>query len=243
MALIGHLRRSARDLAYPAALAYYRLHGAKNCPASVLRVLGIADPSYRTDFYTLNKLVEKSAPGGGNYAECGVYRGATLLGVAHRLRVLGAKNWKLIGFDSFEGFPEPAAQDALPDGSFHPNAQKGVFGDTSYESLSAKVADLAFTRDVTLVKGFFESTLHEWNEEEFSVVHLDCDIYQSYVTCLEFFYPRLRPGGFMVFDEYDFSAPVYPGAQKAIDAFFAGKPENVQRLPEAPNPRWFIEKQ
>jgi O-methyltransferase len=96
---------------------------------------------------------------------------------------------------------------------------------------------------VTLVKGYFEETLSAWGDRQFSVVHIDCDLYQSYLTCLDFFYPRMVPGGHIVFDEYDFIADVYPGAQKAIDEFLADKPEKITGFPESPIPRYFIVKQ
>jgi hypothetical protein len=46
----------------------------------------------------------------------------------------------------------------------------------------------------------------------------------------------------MVFDEYDMAAPVYPGAQKAIDQFFADKPEKLQQLGNQSDARCFIVK-
>jgi O-methyltransferase len=243
MSVLRDLGRSLLRLSYPALASYYRSNSARGCPASLLKCLGVADPSYRTDFYTLARVVREMAPEGGLIAECGVYRGSTLLGMAHTLKTMGITGWRLAGFDSFEGFPEPTQEDSLADGSFHKSAIKGVFADTSFEELSRKVRALGFERDITLAKGYFENALPAWSGENFAIVHLDCDLYPSYMTCLEFFYPRIKPGGFMVFDEYDFSAPVYPGAQKAIDSFFADKPEELQRFAEAVNPRYFIVKQ
>jgi hypothetical protein len=242
MSLAWKLRRSLIRVGYPAVSSYYRLCSGDNCPAAALQFLGIADPSYRSDFYTLNRIIKQIAPNAGLIAECGVYRGATLLGMAHTLKVNRATDYHLVGFDSFEGFPDPVQEDALADGSYHRRALKGVFSDTSYRELNGKINALGFQRDITLVKGYFENTLVKWRDREFVVVHLDCDLYQSYMTCLEFFYPRVRPGGFIVFDEYDFIADVYPGAQKAIDTFLAGKPEKIQRFPDSAKPRYFIVK-
>lgn len=237
MSLASNVRRSIVRLGYPAVAAYYRARAGK-CPVFVLRFLGIADPAYRTDFYTLHRIVKSITPTGGLIAECGVYRGATLLGLAHTLKGLYYSDYHLIGFDSFEGFPQPVREDALPDGSYHRRALKGVFSDTSYGELSRKIRALGFDQQVMLVKGYFENTLEAWIDKTFTVVHLDCDLYQSYITCLNFFYPRVKPGGYIVFD-------VYPGAQKAIDSFLADKPEKIQGFDEsAPfKPRYFIVKQ
>ena len=47
-------------------------------------------------------------------------------------------------------------------------------------------------------------------------------------TC-EFVYPRLVPGGMMVFDDYGFWS--CPGARMAVDQFFAEKLERPLALP------------
>jgi O-methyltransferase len=52
---------------------------------------------------------------------------------------------------------------------------------------------------------------------------VDVDVYRSILDCCEFIYPRLKTGGVMVFDDYGF--PTCPGARKAVDEFFTGKPE------------------
>jgi hypothetical protein len=166
----------------------------------------------------------------GDIIECGVFRGSTLLGMAHRLALRGIGDARLIGCDSFQGFPTPSKEDALEDGSFHERTRLGVFRETSYEALSTRISALGYAQNIRLLKGFFNDTLPQLSNRLFRVVHLDCDLYQSYVTCLEFFYPRLVRGGYMVFDEYDFSEPVYPGARKAIDQFLKDKPEKLQRL-------------
>jgi O-methyltransferase len=47
---------------------------------------------------------------------------------------------------------------------------------------------------------------------------------------LEFFYPRLTPGGFLVL--HDYSSLEWDGAEKAIDEFLADKPERVIPIPD-----------
>ncbi len=242
MSVAGALRNAAAQAAFPALASYYRSVRSGACPSWLLKILGIADPRYRPDFYTLCRATEAVARDGVLIAECGVYRGSTLLGMAQKLRMAQVPGWHLVGFDSFEGFPEPVAEDALSDGTFHPHTLKGAFGDASYDSLNARIAALGFEDQITLVKGYFENTLAGWADRRFAIAHIDCDLYQSYLTCLEFFYDRMIPGGFMIFDEYDFSASVYPGAQRAIDTFFFGKPEKIERFTEAHEPRYFIKK-
>jgi macrocin-O-methyltransferase TylF-like protien len=235
------LARSLQRFAMPPLATLYRSRPA-SAPSWLLRAMGIADAVNRSEFYTLGRIVDSIERFDGSIIECGVYRGSTLLGMAHRLALRGITNVAVFGCDSFEGFPEPTQEDALTGGVFHERARRGVFADTNYEDLAIRVERLGYGRQVRLVRGFFEDTLPQFMESRFSIVHLDCDLYRSYVTCLELLYPRLVPGGYMIFDEYDFSASIYPGAQKAIDEFLAGKPEKIESFPEAKHRRYFIRK-
>ena len=45
----------------------------------------------------------------------------------------------------------------------------------------------------------------------------------------DFFYPRLTPGGMMLFDDYGFAS--CPGVRKAVDEFFADKMQKPIYLP------------
>jgi hypothetical protein len=231
--------RRFRPVIWPALASLYRMNPSK-ASGLMLFALGIADPSYRKSFSTLARVVDTMPNFDGGVIECGVYRGATLLGVAHRLALRGIRSAKLIGCDSFEGLPEPSTEDALRNGTFHETALKGVFGDTSYQGLLHRIERLGYSNSIRLCKGFFEETLPQLSDERFSIAHIDCDLYQSYVTCLECLYPRMVKGGYMIFDEYDFSLAAYPGAQKAIDAFFADKPEKLQWFNDLEGARCFI---
>ena len=65
--------------------------------------------------------------------------------------------------------------------------------------------------------------------ERFSFVHLDVDLYQPTMDSLEFFYGRMNPCSIILCDDYGFVT--CPGAKKAMDSFFADKPEEIVSLP------------
>jgi O-methyltransferase len=65
--------------------------------------------------------------------------------------------------------------------------------------------------------------------ERFSFVHLDVDLYQPTMDSLEFFYGKMSPGNIILCDDYGFVT--CPGAKKAMDSFFADKPEEIVSLP------------
>jgi O-methyltransferase len=239
--MVVPLGRRARSAVWPALARQYRGAPSKASPF-LLRLLDISDPSYRANFTALANAVDRTSRFEGAIIECGVFRGSTLLGMAHRLALRGMRDVTLIGCDSFEGFPAPSQEDALEDGTFHERARQGVYCETSYATLCSRISALGYAKNIRLLKGFFSDTLPQLAEMKFSVVHLDCDLYRSYVTCLDFLYPRLVAGGYMVFDEYDTSESVYPGARKAIDEFLADKPEKLERLGDLSDARCFIVK-
>lgn len=81
---------------------------------------------------------------------------------------------------------------------------------------------------ISIHKGFFKDSLVKVEDQMFSFVHLDCDIYESYKQCLEFFYDRLSPGAIVLFDEY--CDPPWPGCNQAIDEFMADKVEKIEKV-------------
>jgi O-methyltransferase len=121
-------------------------------------------------------------------------------------------------FDTFEGMPCP---DVTVD-----HHRKGDFADTSLDSVRRQLEGCG---DVQFYKGFFPDTAGPIQNSRFCLVHVDADIYRSVKDSCAFFYPRLEKGGIMVFDDYGF--PSCPGARKAVDEFFADKPELPVYLP------------
>jgi hypothetical protein len=58
-------------------------------------------------------------------------------------------------------------------------------------------------------------------------VHLDADLYASTTAGLEFFYPRMIPGGIII--THDFS--ILPGVAHAFSEFFLQKGRAIIELP------------
>ena len=146
----------------------------------------------------------------GNFAEVGVYKG----GSAEIIATNKNKNKNLYLFDTFEGMPETNKKYD----NFH---KKNDFSDTSYENICFEFSK---HDNVFVYKGIFPDEHGEKIQNEiFSLVHLDVDIYKSYIDCLNFFYPKMTNGGIIILDDY--LSPNCEGAKLAIDEFFANKPE------------------
>jgi hypothetical protein len=220
------------------AAEIYKL-SPSSAPDLVLKRLGIATSARRIEFYTLERLLTEMPAVRGSILECGVYRGATLLGMTHIL-TKRRMDVRIHGFDSFAGFPEPSREDAQPGGELHPDVRPGALADSALATLRERIGLLRWQDRIRLVPGFFEDTLGTIATERFSLVHLDCDLYSSYRTCLEFVYPRMLAGSVIVLDDYRLPANVYPGADRAVDEFFADKPEKPERFDHPLGLRSFV---
>ncbi len=145
----------------------------------------------------------------GDAAECGVYRGGTAKILAE---IVPDRPIHL--FDTFTGMPET---DPLRD--LH---KAGDFSDTSLDDVRSYLAGHS---NINIVSGLIPQTLELVKDRAFSFVHIDLDIYSAITSACNFFYPKLQPGGIMLFDDYGY--PSCPGARAAVDEFFSGKPETI----------------
>lgn len=153
--------------------------------------------------YVLATLASQATQLGGEFWECGVYRGGTAMLFAERLATAGTR---LRLFDTFEGMPETDAARDLH--------KAGDFSDTSLEAVRSRVrGDF-----VHFHKGLIPETFSGLESTRIAFAHVDVDIYHAILACCEFIFPRLCVGGFMVFDDYGW--PSCPGARAAVDEFF-----------------------
>lgn len=158
----------------------------------------------------------------GDTAECGVLDGATSYVVlSAREESYGVHHV----FDSFEGLSEPTVED-LPSSQLAFNWRAGDL------SVSQEVAirNLGRFDNVRFYKGWIPQRFHEVSDRVFSFVHVDVDLYQPTRDAIEFFYPRLSPGGILLCDDYGYHT--CPGAHRAFDEFAVSTPEKqVIHLP------------
>jgi hypothetical protein len=152
----------------------------------------------------------------GDTAECGVYLGASSYLICRANRTSPHGKWHH-GFDSFEGLSRPGGQD----GAFWSGGDLSV-------PLEACAKNLVEFPSCRLYKGWIPDRFHEVQDQTFSFVHVDVDIYEPTKASIEFFYPRLNPGGILLCDDYGFTT--CPGATRAIDEFLRDKPEKMLAL-------------
>jgi O-methyltransferase len=163
----------------------------------------------------LFSLVRATSKLGGLMAEVGVYRGASA-----RLILEADPTRDLHLFDTFEGLPDPAETDA--------ELHLGRFEKNQFScSLQDVKSYLGPSPQVHFHQGLFPATGQEIKHEQFSLVHSDVDLYASTCSVLEFFYPRLLPGGIIL--THDFAT--CRGPHQAFTEFFENLPEPLIELP------------
>jgi hypothetical protein len=109
------------------------------------------------------------------------------VGAGISTKVIGA-HMPVVGFDSFEGLPE----------DWRPGFPKGFFSPT------IPISRIAAIPNVSLVIGLYADTLPEFDFGGYHIglVHIDCDLYSSTATVLDWLGPWLKPGVIVLFDEY-----------------------------------------
>lgn len=169
----------------------------------------------------------------GDIVECGVGDGQTLSYILFNLTYNEKHfNRRYIGFDSFEGFPEPTNED-----NSTRNPKKGEWNHTDEEFVISNLNDLGFKdkhyEKIKFIKGFFERTFQQEkdNVTKISLLHIDCDLYSSTKISLETWFDKLEKNGIIVFDEYLNSATKFPGAVKAIDDFLGIEKNKIRVCP------------
>jgi len=122
-------------------------------------------------------------------------------------------------FDTFAGLPESSAKDRnVYTGKSKP--QYACSLDSVHEYLR-NYANLHF------YQGLFPETAAPVADRKFCFVHIDVDLYTSTLACLEFFYPRLVPGGILLSHDYS----LLTGVKAALSEFLVDKAEALVELP------------
>lgn len=167
--------------------------------------------------YTQDESVE------GDYVEFGVAEGRSLIfayEICKKHGFLGKT--KIIGFDSFQGFPEPKGVDRIFE-----RFKKGEL------SFARRIVDRnlalygADTARIDLIEGWYADTLTQKTRERLKfgtvrVANIDCDMFESTLLALKFVSGGLVNGSVLLFDDWlCFRADPNKGEQRAVKQWLA----------------------
>ncbi len=162
----------------------------------------------------------------GDFVECGVWRGGSVMAMALRLRDRNETTRRLWLNDTFEGMTAPTDADIetttgvtarqLLDSTDVADGNN-VWCVAGIDDVRANIASTGYPMDwVEFVEGDVAETLPRHSPERIALLRLDTDWYESTQVGLEILYPRVSPGGVVILDDYGH----WQGARKAVDDFF-----------------------
>ena len=156
-------------------------------------------------YLLLKKIEDKKIQ--GVFAELGVYQGSTAKLIHHY-----APNREIYLFDTFKGFTKEGVNiENKKTGKIYQSKQ---FSDTSVAAVMKYIKPQ--NKNINICQGLFPVSLTDNHYElKFAFVHIDADLYKPIFDGLEFFYPRLSQGGFILVHDYH----AWPGAFEAVNNF------------------------
>lgn len=150
----------------------------------------------------------------GDFAELGVWRGNTAAILAYYAK---KHNRKVYLFDTFEGFHKKDLQGI-------DSNKEMAFDNTSIELVKHTIGEHVDVCE--FVKGYFPRSITQLHQStKYSIVSLDCDLYEPMKAGLDFFYPLLSKGGLLLI--HDYSNLSWDGSKKAVDEFCKKNNEHV----------------
>lgn len=179
----------------------------------------------------------------GDVIECGVFKGNGLMTFFHLSSVLEPYNInrKIIGFDTFTGFPNANYE-------FDPEINEGYLNEVNFNVL-LRILELQecdklldHVSKSLLIQGNAMDTIPDYVKSTpsliVSLLYLDFDTYEATRTALENFYPLIPRGGLIAFDELGQSK--WPGETKAFKEVLDLDSSKLQKFTFEPNVTYFV---
>jgi len=135
----------------------------------------------------------------GDIIEIGVWRGGTGAMIARQCRLTGIEGPVYL-CDTFKGVVKAGSRDVAYVGGEH--------ADTNQAAVRELIRALELDR-VRILEGVFpDDTSHLIGDRAFRFCHIDVDVYDSAKDILTWVWPRLIPGGMVIYDDYGFHSCV-----------------------------------
>jgi O-methyltransferase len=164
----------------------------------------------------------------GDVVECGVWKGGSMMAVAHTLLRLDDKSRSLYLFDTFDGMTEPGENDISVTGQTaaqlleQGNKEKDetVWCYAPIDQVRSAIHATGYPTDkIHLVKGRVEDTVPLNAPNEIAILRLDTDWYESTRHEMIHLFPRIAIGGVLIIDDYGW----WEGARQAVDEYIEAR--------------------
>lgn len=154
---------------------------------------------------------------------------------------------KIVGFDTFEGFPESSITDKDTD-----SVESGGYNTAdNYEEYLREImryheseSPISHKKKFEIVQGDVEETLSEYLSSNpqtiISLAYLDLDLYSPTKSCLELIKDRVPKGGVIGFDELN--SEKFPGETEAVMDVFSVDEFKIKRRSYNSQPSFMVKK-
>lgn len=177
----------------------------------------------------------------GHIIECGVFRGGGFFSWSHFSAIFEPYNHvrRIVGFDTFEGFPSVGDDDAGGDlpykhaGGLATHAAEEIREATRLHDLNRPLGHISRNE---LVIGDACETIPRYVDENKHLVaallYLDFDLYEPTKIAIESFWPRMPKGSVIAFDELN--QEEWPGETMALMDSIGIETLRIQRFEFSP---------
>ncbi len=152
----------------------------------------------------------------GDLIETGVWRGGASIFMRAILKTHGVRDRRVWVADSFQGLPPPSPEK-------HPADAGDTHHTVKFLAVSLEQVKSNFRRyglldeQVCFLQGWFRDTLLTVSSQQWAVVRLDGDMYESTMDGLVNLYPNLSVGGYAIIDDYG----AVPACRQAVHDYRA----------------------
>lgn len=181
--------------------------------------------------YALHKAVEYIVNSGipGDFVECGVWRGGSVMVIAYTLLEMDETNRKIYLYDTFAGMSKPVDKEdyLIYDKTvsyefvWKKNKQKEGYNKFCFSPLpevKSNVFSTGYPKDnFVFVSGKVEDTIPKTVPSKIALLRLDTDWYESTKHGLIHLFPILVRNGVLIIDDYG----CFAGSKRATDEYFS----------------------
>lgn len=173
-------------------------------------------------FQAVRYIAQNKIP--GDMAECGVWRGGSMMLVAYALQYFGDTSRQLYLYDTYAGMTEPDDIDI----DFDNKAMKPVWAQAtdqglmigfggSVDHVKANLRQSGYPeQQMHFIEGDVLQTIPAQRPSRIALLRLDTDWYKSTLHELQHLYDLIVPHGVLIIDDYGWCR----GARQATDEFF-----------------------
>jgi O-methyltransferase len=211
--LVSRKRRWNRR-GFPAVKNFRHSSASHNSHTYGEIAFGSAEILHKGFAYLMNNQIK------GHYAEFGVFEGSTTLEACFASRIFGLDDLEFFVFDSFQGLPDLERVDGSE------VFTKGQFSSSLIEFRRNLMRERVDFSKFHIFPGFYNRTLPtlKLNKTRFAFVLVDCDLYSSTVSVLDFLTDKLVQGAIIAFDDwYCYDSPD-KGERLAVSEWLARNP-------------------